>query len=154
MSKFDYIVSTFFGTGNFPVAPGTFATLITALLYYFLVPVGLYDTLSATLIVIIILIVLQFPLAFIIKRVEKKLGEDSSKIVIDEVIGYIIAVMLLPKTLLVLILGFVFFRIFDILKPEPVNVIQKVKNGWGVLLDDILAGIYANIVIRIILKFI
>ena len=55
------------------------------------------------------------------------------------------------KTLLIIIIGFVFFRIFDILKPEPVDVLQKLPGGFGVLLDDIMAGIYANISIRIVL---
>ncbi len=154
MKKIDYLISTFFGVGNIPVASGTFGTLAAAILYYLFVPETLYDNYRWGFAVILFLIIISFPLASSIKRVENKFGEDSGRIVIDEVIGYIVTMMFLPKTLFVIISGFILFRIFDILKPEPVNMSQKIKNGWGVLIDDILAGIYANIAIRIILRFI
>lgn len=154
MNRFANIVSTFFGVGFFPFAPGTFATLISAIIYYFLIPESFIYTISGGIIFLLILVLLSFPLSVLIRKSEDKLGEDSGKIVIDEVIGYFISVLFLPKTLTIILLGFVLFRIFDIFKPEPVNVLQKVKAGWGVILDDVMAGIYANIVLRLILKFI
>jgi len=61
-------------------------------------------------------------------------------------------VLFLPKTLIIIVSALILFRIFDIFKPEPVNLLQKLPRGWGVLADDIMAGIYANIVLQISLR--
>ena len=77
---------------------------------------------------------------------------DDGRIVIDELAGYLVTVAFLPFSWWTALLGFVWFRIFDILKPPPVNwVDRKLKNGFGVVLDDVLAGIYAAIALRLTL---
>ena len=91
---------------------------------------------------------------FFISKAEEGLGHDNGKIVLDEFWGYFIAVLFLPKTLIIIVAAFVLFRIFDILKPEPVNVLQKIPKGWGVMADDIMAGIYSNIVLQIVIRLI
>ncbi len=79
-------------------------------------------------------------------------GHDSGKIVIDEIAGYLVAMLLIPPQIEYLIIGFVAFRFFDILKPYPVGMIdKKVRGGLGVVLDDIAAGIYANITLWVII---
>jgi phosphatidylglycerophosphatase A len=68
---------------------------------------------------------------------------DPSIVVIDEIVGIWITLLFLPKTLPVI--GFLAFRLFDILKPQPARNLEKIPNGWGIMLDDVIAGIYANI---------
>ena len=80
------------------------------------------------------------------------MGHDNGKIVVDEFIGFLFALLFLPKTLMVIIIAFILFRIFDIFKPEPVNVLQKLSGGWGVLADDVMAGIYANFSLQILIR--
>ena len=78
-------------------------------------------------------------------------AKDSSHIVIDEIAGIFFTFIYLPKDFSFLLAGFVAFRFFDILKPFPIRLIdEKIKGGWGIMFDDVLAGIYANILIRLI----
>ena len=82
-------------------------------------------------------------------QAEKTLGKDSGHIVIDEVCGYLISVLFLPKTTGYLIAAFVLFRIFDIFKPPPIRKIERsISGGAGIMLDDVLAGIYTNICLQ------
>jgi len=76
-------------------------------------------------------------------------GQDNPKIVIDEMAGYFCAVCLLPRTWPVMLAAFVLFRIFDSLKPLGIKKLDNIKNAWGVVLDDVAGGIYANILIQI-----
>jgi phosphatidylglycerophosphatase A len=75
---------------------------------------------------------------------------DPSIVVIDEIVGMWITLIFLPKTLPVIVFGFLAFRAFDILKPQPARNLERVPNGWGIMLDDVIAGIYANIATQII----
>lgn len=80
--------------------------------------------------------------------------KDPSQIVCDEVIGYIIALFLIPFTFFNVIIVFLLFRIFDILKPFPINLIdRKMESGFGIVLDDIAAGIYSNIAFRLLMLY-
>jgi phosphatidylglycerophosphatase A len=67
--------------------------------------------------------------------------------------GYLITMLWLPRTILFIILGFLLFRFFDILKPPPIRLLERVKGGYGVVLDDVLAGVYSNIILQIIFYF-
>ena len=64
--------------------------------------------------------------------------------------GFLITMLWLPKTTLFIVLGFFLFRFFDIVKPPPIRILERVKGGYGVVLDDVLAGIYANIILQIV----
>jgi phosphatidylglycerophosphatase A len=80
---------------------------------------------------------------------------DHPGIVWDEVVGYLITMIAVPKTLLWVVVGFILFRFFDILKPWPISWIDKhVEGGMGIMLDDVLAAVFALIVIQIALYFI
>lgn len=140
--------------GYFPVASGTIATAVIAIIYYFffgfLSPAGAVR-LIPNLFLLLIIIVLTLIAVPIVKSAEKSLGEDSKVIVIDEVLGYLVAVLFMPHTLLVAIYAFIAFRVFDISKPPIIDDMQKLKHGWGVIADDLLAGLYANIVLQIII---
>ncbi len=76
--------------------------------------------------------------------------KDDPRIVIDEMMGFLITMLWVPKTALFMIIGFFLFRFLDIVKPPPIRLIERAKGGFGVVLDDAVAGVYANIILHII----
>ena len=78
---------------------------------------------------------------------EKK---DPGEVVIDEIVGYLITMGLIPFNLIKAIVGFFLFRVFDILKPFPIKRIEQIGGGWGIMLDDVIAGLYAALILRIL----
>ncbi|MBC8416472.1 MAG: phosphatidylglycerophosphatase A [Candidatus Cloacimonetes bacterium] len=145
------IISTLFGAGYFPKASGTAGTLI-ATLVYLLLPPKLFGSLENNIIFLICVLTLSLISVFFISKAEKKLGHDNNKIVLDEFLGYFIAVVFLPKTIIIAVFAFILFRFFDISKPEPVNILQKLPAGWGVMADDLMAGVYTNISLQILIR--
>lgn len=135
-----------FGAGLMPLAPGTWGTLTAVPLVWVLSHFGeFYEGLGLVLLV---------PMAIWSSGLcERHLGRnDPSEAVIDEVAGFLLTLFLLPLSWLTLSLGFVLFRFFDIVKPFPIRTIEKkVRGGAGIVLDDLLAGFYANLSLRIIL---
>ena len=138
------VIATGFFSGYSPIVPGTAGTLVGILIYS--IP-GVEKTL--TLIIISLLTVIVGIIAA--ATMEKELGEDPQVVVIDEIAGMLISLILLPKTIIVIIIAFLFFRIYDIIKPPPARQVESFKNGWGIMLDDVFAGIYANISVRILI---
>ncbi|MGA2586603.1 MAG: phosphatidylglycerophosphatase A [Candidatus Aminicenantales bacterium] len=140
------IFATFFGSGFFPVAPGTFASLIAALLFKFILASWSWP-LFAGLIVLIFCLGVPAATAF-----SKELGQkDPHEIVIDEVCGQWIAYLWSPGTWLPVLIGFFLFRIFDVLKPFPIRRLERLPGGWGIMADDVLAGLYAAFVLHLYL---
>ena len=137
-----YTIGTGLGSGYIPIAPGTAGSLI-ALLIYFLFPLSSVHWL-------LISVLLFFVGVWVGSEIEKNEGDDPGLVVIDEMVGQWLAVIFLPPTLVTLLIGFVLFRVFDIFKPYPINRSQKLKGGWGIMIDDVLAGVYANIIIHAI----
>ena len=77
---------------------------------------------------------------------------DARPIVIDEMAGFLVTLLWLPLNLMTLFLGFVLFRVFDIVKPPPIGILEKrLHGGWGIVLDDVLAGVFANVTLRLLL---
>ena len=148
MNRFIVILATGFGVGYSPVAPGTLGTLIAIPIYYFLseIPSPLYE---------VTLVGFFFVSVWVSGNAERLFGkEDDQRIVIDEVIGFLITMLWVPKTIRFIIIGFVLFRFFDILKPFPIRRLEKrLKGGFGVVLDDVAAGVYSNIILQIISYF-
>lgn len=142
---FHVIVSTGLGSGFFPGAPGTFAGFIALVIWYALYIVLLPPTLFWVTFALIIII--TFVGVWTSNVMEKYWGTDPRAVVIDEYVGTWIPLLVAPSekhTLLFAIIGFVLFRIIDIFKPLGCRWIdQNVKGGWGVMLDDVLAGSYA-----------
>lgn len=136
-------LATGFYTGNIPWAPGTFGTLPGLLLCFFLASLPL----SASILLIIALIGLA---TWIAGEAEKMLGEkDPGCIVIDEIVGMAVTMVAIPFTLPTVVAGFLLFRFFDVLKPPPISTIdKKVHGGVGIVLDDVIAGVFANLVLR------
>ena len=84
---------------------------------------------------------------------EKKWGHDSNRIVIDEVLGMGVGLILLPVGWKTLVIAFIVFRFFDIVKPLYIRKMEDLPSGWGVMADDLLAGIYTNIIMQVIVSF-
>ena len=134
-------VATFFYLGKLPFAPGSWGSL-GALLVWLLLPV----TFSVHLSVIIILFVLG---VYSSNRIAKYLDDhDPSEVVIDEVVGMGISLFMLPHNFLLYLLSFILFRVFDILKPSFIYRIQNLSGGWGIMLDDVLAGLLTFTIVK------
>ncbi len=138
---FKYIATLGF-IGYLPYAPGTFGSAAGFLLVILIKPSDLN----------IMIVLLPILLLGIIAshNTEKLLGKDSRHIVIDELCGYLVSVLFVPKTFGYLLAAFILFRAFDILKPPPVKKIEEmVPGGAGIMLDDVMAGVYANICLQV-----
>lgn len=139
------LISSFFYIGYLPIASGTYASIAGVLLFFFLRGNSFYLGAVTGLIV-----VLGFMTCGRAEKIFKV--KDSSKIVIDEVSGMLICCCFIPHThtFFYTLLVFSLFRVFDILKPFPINKIQDLKGSLGVMLDDILAAFYALALIYLI----
>lgn len=142
-------VSSFGGLGLAPVAPGTFGTLGGVLLAWLLA--GTPNFLVSTLVVALALYVLGRAVA---PWAEAHAGKDPGFFVVDEVIGYLVTVAWIGgPTPLALFVAFVVFRFFDIVKPPPVKRFERIPGGDGILLDDVVAGIYGLAVMALLRTF-
>jgi phosphatidylglycerophosphatase A len=144
------VAGTFFAAGLFPIASGTFASLLAALLVHFIEPLR-----SVVPLVVASLVYLCIGIAAS-NIIERKLNlDDPSMIVADEVVGQWIA--LIPWTVYGgwkhALIGFIAFRFFDIVKVWPASVLERQHGGFGVMMDDVVAGIYANIATNLILIY-
>lgn len=135
------VLSTWFYIGEIPAAPGTAASAAGALMC-----VMLSANLFLYLLVLIAVTVLGFKVC---GRMEEILGrKDPGRVVIDEVAGIMVAFFLLPLTPAVAVTAFFLFRAFDMFKIYPVNKFEEIKGGGGVMADDLMAGLYTNVVMQ------
>ena len=160
MNKINLLFVTLFGIGYLKFAPGTWASLVTSILLFIIFHVFNKSSTFVLLILLIILIYSIFAINSCLKKFEDK---DPKQIVIDEVIGQSIPIYFyeishgiekyFDKSILFYFSIFLLFRIFDILKPFPINYFdRKYKNTFGIMFDDILAGFY--VVLTLILAMI
>lgn len=136
-------LATFFGVGRFPKGPGTMGTLAA-------VPLVLLLSWAGPL-VYMVFVVLLLPLAIIAAQIyeDDHGGHDHKEIVIDEVLGFLIAMTWLPMTWKAMLVGFLLFRVLDIFKPFPIGYLdRKIPGGLGVVLDDVVAGIIASLIMQ------
>ena len=130
------VIATAFGAGYSPIAPGTAGSAV-ALVILWLVPFSQTG-------VIVFFVAVTIIGTWAAHVVEAAVGDkDPGVIVVDEVAGMTLSVLALPSTPAVLVAGFVLFRVFDVLKPFPANVSQRLPGGAGVMVDDLIAGAYA-----------
>ncbi len=141
------LIATFFYVGLIPVAPGTFGTLAAIPLFWIISGLSVYIYLLITLIVIGV----SVWAATETEKIYKK--RDPGQIVADEVAGYLVTMILIPATATNIVIGFFLFRLFDILKPPPVRRLEKLPRGWGVVIDDVAAGVYACVCMHLILMY-
>jgi phosphatidylglycerophosphatase A len=144
MNKLILLISSVFGLGYIKRAPGTFGSIAGILLWALLAP-NKYNLQIYMLIAVFAISILFSSLAEKIYNVK-----DDQRIVIDEVAGIFFSVAFLPKTFIFLSLGFILFRVFDVKKPLFIKTVQTAGSGLGITMDDVLAGIFTNIILQII----
>ncbi len=137
------LFATLFFSGYSPLAPGTCGSLVTLILVWFLIPENNWSLLIVTL------IWLFFSL-FIAREAEKLFGFDNRKINIDESAGMLLSILWVPKKFILFGVAFLLFRLYDITKPPPIRGLEKIR-GYGVTLDDLAAGLYANVTLQILM---
>lgn len=140
------LVSTFFGLGFIPFAPGTLTSIAIVLLYkYYLYRLSwpVY-----ALILILFFIIGVYVSTKYSSTLNKK---DPRKIVIDEALGQLLVLFRMSNAWVPVLSCFVLFRVFDIAKPFPIKRIEKLPTGWGIMLDDVVAAVYAGVIVNLYL---
>ena len=149
-------IATGLGTGYSPIAPGTVGSILGTFFLFFISLVfnNLHFPQSIILSLnFVVIICVMFLGVYSIKQVHKIWKHDAQKIVIDEIVGVWIAMFAIPFKLEYYIYGLILFRFFDIAKPFFIRRIDKMKTAWSVMLDDVVAGIYANIILQCVIYF-
>ena len=136
------MVATGLGSGYAPFAPGTAGSLVGLALFWPLhrLPLGVQA----------VAVVLLFALGVAAAgHVARRLGiEDPGLVVVDEVVGMWVSLLGVPFTGVTAIAGFLLFRVFDVFKPYPARDLERLPGGWGIMCDDVMAGVYANLLLR------
>lgn len=147
--KLNSFIATSGGIGYLPLAPGTWAAGALAILWFFVC-----QKFPDTIIWQVLLACLLFigGVYFSGKLISDK-EKDPSFVVIDEVAGMAVTLLFIPLAWQNFVVGFILFRFFDILKPLGIKRMEKMRKGWGIMLDDILAGIYSNIVLHLLIFY-
>ena len=130
------------------MASGTVGTALVAVLYW------LFFLFSPPLDLIGWLVVLVVAFAVGVYTADKaapEWGKDPGQVVVDEGVGFLFTVALLPTDAWTLIVGFFVFRALDIVKPPPARQLESLPGGWGIVVDDVIAGIYGNLILRVLL---
>ncbi len=141
-----HILSFGFGAGLSPVAPGTMGTLIAIPIYLLLA--------AFSLPIYLVIVTILFSVGCWASALTAKAlnVHDHPGIVIDEIVGYLITMIMIPTTWYWVLLGFLLFRIFDIWKPWPISVVDRqVEGGLGIMLDDVLAGLFSLLSLHIVI---
>lgn len=144
-NKLMLFLASGFGLGYAPLASGTFGTLLGVLLYFFLGRINIFFFL-------IILAALLFVSFWLADQAEQVLfTKDPQIVVIDEVVGYLVTMISFPASWHYLLAGFLLFRFFDVVKVWPASYFDTAgKRGFAVVMDDVCAGVYANIALQIL----
>jgi len=138
------IIATIFYAGYFPVASGTLGSLIGMAIYY-----PIKDNIPLYLFVTIIMFVLGVMSSDVYEKHAKK--KDPHEVIIDEVAGVFLVYLFIPFSVKIFVIGFFVYRFFDIIKPPPIRRLEALPGGLGIMTDDTMAGIYTNIILRILL---
>jgi len=143
------LISTCLGIGYTPKGGGTIAAAVCCIAWYFTWVSGNehFITWTLQLGVTVVLFILGVWSA---NKVEAEWGEDSYRVVIDEVAGMCLTLCFVPVRWQYIAIGLLLFRFFDIAKPLGIRKMEQLSGGWGVMMDDMLAGVYANLLLQIV----
>jgi phosphatidylglycerophosphatase A len=147
--QFFKLIATSLGIGYIGKGAGTVAAVACCICWYFAWAGGYPPVIAA----VIITAAITFIGVWAGNMVEPLWGKDHQRVVIDEVSGMCISLLFIPVTIPYVLCGLFLFRLFDITKPFFIRQLEKLPGGWGVMADDVLAGIYANILLQIIVIF-
>lgn len=142
----NYTLATGLGTGYSPVAPGTAGSILSLIVIYLLSPLN-------TLWFVVGLFLLFWIGVYSGSQVEAEKGEDPQIVVIDEIVGMGISLVYLPPDWRLFLVAFALFRFFDVRKPGFINRVQNLHGGLGIMLDDVIAGIYSLVGVQLIRFF-
>lgn len=151
MEQIKIFIGTFFGAGLLPLAPGTWGSLFTLPVIYL---TALHFKAAGMIILLLVAILLSLWSA---PAAVRRYGEDPGRFVMDESAGQIVAFLIIPfhyslnMDIWILLAGFLLFRLFDIFKPFGIRELEKISGKFGILFDDLLAGVYALICLQVIL---
>lgn len=135
-------------TGFFPIAPGTVGSAVGVIVWGAARLGGATPVHEAALVLVLLVVG-----ALAASEAERRLGTtDPGPVVIDEVMGQCATLLAAPLTWQVALAGFLLFRVFDIVKPPPARQLERAHGGWGIMLDDLAAGVYAALVLQAVLR--
>jgi phosphatidylglycerophosphatase A len=141
-TRLAFVLATGFGSGYSPIAPGTAGSAVGLLFVWGMSYLGLAGQLGAVLVVSVLSIIAA-------DIVARSTGlKDPGLIVADEIAGMMLTMVAIPLTATSLVLGFVLFRVMDVVKPPPARQFEKFKGGIGIVADDLMAGVYAHLALR------
>lgn len=146
MKRVALLLATFLGSGYFPIAPGTAGSAAAIPVYVLL---RWLDLPWLDAVVIVGLCVAGFWAGSVAAAHYGR--EDPGYVVLDEVVGMLLTLAFIPLTWSGVLAGFLLFRLFDIVKPPPARQLERLPGGVGIMLDDVMAGIYANIALRLLI---
>jgi phosphatidylglycerophosphatase A len=136
------VIATGFGAGYSPIAPGTAGSLVGLALFWPL-------QLAAPWVQVVVTAAAYLAGVTASARLAQRLGrKDPGAAVVDEVVGMWLSLLFLPFTPATAVAAFLLFRVFDVFKPYPARQLESLPGGWGIMTDDVVAGIYANLVLR------
>lgn len=144
LTKIQFFLATGFYSGYSPLAPGTVGSFIILSVLWFLPALNF-------IISLLCLSLIFFIGVWSSSKVAQKIGEDPSIVVIDEQAGMWIPLLISPKSFSGYFIAFLLFRFFDIVKPFPIKTSEKLPNGWGIMMDDMIAGVYSLIIIGLLI---
>lgn len=139
-------IATGFGTGLVPIVPGTWGTIPGVVIAWLLFPLGWPVQVTASIIALAVGV-------WAASEAESFFGHDGKPIVIDEIAGMMVGFCFVPVIWQYYLLGFVIFRILDIIKPYPARRWEDLPRGWGVMGDDFAVGVYTNLILQVLIYF-
>jgi phosphatidylglycerophosphatase A len=143
INLFEKIIGSALFTGYIPFASGTFGSLVALIIYFI-------PGFEKLWIIIPSIILLSTYGVFVAYKFEKTYGKDPAECTVDEVVGTWIALIALPKTMMIAVTSFFIWRILDIIKPFPARTSENLPGGWGIMTDDVISGIYTLIIVHLI----
>ena len=145
--KLAIFIATGFYSGYFPLAPGTIGTLIAIPIYLLISRFN--SIIYYSIITIVLFIAGIFVSSIAIKKFRRK---DPSPVVLDAIVGFLVAMFFIEMTWWRLVAAFFLFRFFDIVKLFPAGAVEEIGKGFGIMADDIVAGIYANLILQLAIR--
>lgn len=142
----DKLLGSGFFTGYIPFASGTFGSLAGLIIYFI-------PGFEQPLILIPAIVVFSIYGIYAGSRFEKVYGKDPPQCTIDEIVGMWISLLFLPKILWISLMTFLLWRLFDIVKPFPARRLEELKGGFGIMIDDIISGVYVLIIVHLFILF-